>query len=619
MQTFRFTRMASWLIALVSICLLSSAHAKRVALVIGNAAYQNEQALINPISDAKLIGGILKNELGFDSVTLITDANRLRMATALGEFSEQAQGAEVAMVYYSGHGIQSSDRHSYLLPVDAPQIQGDAILKAAAINGDEIVDALSGADIKLLVLDACRNTPYANSGKRGASTRGLSRIQTQSRGMLIAYATEEGQTADDGKSHNSPYTQALAVQLRRMKSTDLPIVRAFEQVSSDVENSTTPKQTPMQYGNLKSTAYLVPPPFTSGGQPSLKPSEYAAIEEQNWRAASQGNQRSGYQAYLDQYPNGQFAIQAKAKIKQLEEQLKRAAEDAAWQAAQQGNSNASYQAYLDEYPRGIFVSAAKIQLATIKESSRPVASGASSIKPTKPPVVSSANSVEANTLSTNQKLFKDCINCPEMALLPSGSYMPFGSYLPFGSRVLFSDNLPNEVVSIQSFALGVAPVTQGQWRSIMGSNPSRFSQCGDDCPVENVSWNDTQAYLVKLSELTGKKYRLPTEVEWEYACSYGGNRSAYCGGENAEQVAWFRSNSNGTTHPVKGKDPNWWGLYDMSGNVWEWTQDCGGLFCWLRGGSWNDFQTDLKSSKRIRNLAALSSSDNGFRVALSVQ
>ncbi len=183
-------------------------------------------------------------------------------------------------------------------------------------------------------------------------------------------------------------------------------------------------------------------------------------------------------------------------------------------------------------------------------------------------------------------VFRDCSDCPEM------------------------------VVITTSYAMGKYLVTQKQWRDLMGSNPSFFRNCGDDCPVEDVSWDDAQEFLMKLNEKTGKIYRLPTEAQWEFACR-AGSQTDYCGGQQFDAVAWFVRNSGARTHPVGQKQPNALGLYDMNGNVWEWTSDCSNGDCRyriLRGGSWSVDPQFPRSPKRIGIAASYHLNDYGFRL-----
>ena len=185
---------------------------------------------------------------------------------------------------------------------------------------------------------------------------------------------------------------------------------------------------------------------------------------------------------------------------------------------------------------------------------------------------------------------------------------------------------PAHKETVSDFMIGETPVTQELWQAVMGSNPSRF--IGDlQRPVEMVSWDDCQEFIKKLNQLTGQNFRLPTEAEWEYAAR-GGNRSRgykYSGSNDVDAVAWYGVCIGGTTHPVKTKQPNELGIYDMSGNVWEWCQDkwCG-IYnsprdsgdCVLRGGSWINNARYVRVSFRNYYGPGNRSSSFGLRLAL---
>jgi formylglycine-generating enzyme required for sulfatase activity len=201
---------------------------------------------------------------------------------------------------------------------------------------------------------------------------------------------------------------------------------------------------------------------------------------------------------------------------------------------------------------------------------------------------------------------------------------------------------PHEVQISKSFYLQTTQVTQGQWKEVMGDNPSEFNDCGEDCPVEQVSWDDGQEFIQKLNEMEGTdkfRYRLPTEAEWEYACR-GGTTTEYSCGEDTSKLieyAWYGDNSEEKIHPVGQKMPNAWGLYDMHGNVWEWMEDdwhdsYGGALddgcAWvddprgdvrvMRGGSWGSFARNCRSANRDYGWPDDRYSDVGFRLARSV-
>lgn len=195
-----------------------------------------------------------------------------------------------------------------------------------------------------------------------------------------------------------------------------------------------------------------------------------------------------------------------------------------------------------------------------------------------------------------------------------------------------ADEKPVHEVCVDDFYMGKYEVTQGQWREVMGNNPSYFKNCGDNCPVEQVSWNDVQEFISRLNRKSGTRYRLPTEAEWEYAARSGGRQEKYSGGNDVDTVAWYDGNSGNRTHPVGQKRPNGLGLYDMSGNVWEWCEDWYGTNYYaqssrnnpkgpssgshrvLRGGSWYDNARDTRAADCLVVTPAGRSNFLGFRL-----
>ena len=195
-----------------------------------------------------------------------------------------------------------------------------------------------------------------------------------------------------------------------------------------------------------------------------------------------------------------------------------------------------------------------------------------------------------------------------------------------------SDETPTHQVTLSDYMIGETEVTQELWKAVMGSNPSFFS--GTNLPVERVSWDDCQTFVTKLNQLTGRNFRLPTEAEWEYAAR-GGQKSKgykYAGSNALSDVAWYRDNSSRKTHPVKQKKANEFGLYDMSGNVWEWCQDwygnysssaqtnpkgpSSGSYRVNRGGSWDNGASNCRVANRYSDSPGDRYSSLGFRVVL---
>ncbi|MGA8141155.1 MAG: formylglycine-generating enzyme family protein [Desulfobaccales bacterium] len=225
-------------------------------------------------------------------------------------------------------------------------------------------------------------------------------------------------------------------------------------------------------------------------------------------------------------------------------------------------------------------------------------------------------------------------------------YLPAGTFLmgsPEHEPGRNDDEVPHEVTLTPDFYLQTTPVTQGQWQVLMGRNPAFFISCGDDCPVEQISWHECREFIKRLNALGEGTYRLPTEAEWEYACR-AGSPEAFANGEIAtlfcdfdpslDLMGWYCGNSDRHIHPVAQKHPNAWGIYDMHGNVLEWCQDWYGDYPLstgpdplgpksgsgrvIRGGSWFSSAKTCRSASRFSWSPQSGSHFLGFRLVREI-
>jgi len=284
---------------------------KRVALVLGNSAYQNVPRLPNPVNDGAVIAATLK-DAGFDVVDSRHDLPAAETRRALRDFADRARDADIAVVYYAGHGIEV-DGTNYLIPVDA-KLERDTDVYDEAFSLERVLLAIEPAkQLRLVILDACRDNPFAKVMKRTVASRavgqGLAKVEPTSPNMLIAYSAKAGSTALDGDAKNSPFTMALA---KHLTTPGLDVRRAFGFVRDDVLKTTGYRQEPFVYGSLGGDDVpLVPAKAT------VSPANPQADIRRDYELAQQIGNKAALNAFLAQYPDGFYADLARIQLAKI--------------------------------------------------------------------------------------------------------------------------------------------------------------------------------------------------------------------------------------------------------------------------------------------------------------
>jgi len=571
---------------------------KRVALVIGNSAYK-DAPLKNPVNDAKDMAATLRR-LGFDVIEK-TNVSQKDINRAIAQFGEKLRADTVALFFYAGHGMQVKGKN-YIIPIDA-HITGEATVRAEAVDVDTVMDQLAISPMNIVILDACRNNPFE---RRFRSTSGGLAQMDAPKGSLIAYATAPGKTAADGDRRNGLYTQEL---LKHIQTPGLPLEAVFKRVRNGVMAASGEAQTPWEASSLTGEFFFRPVAgvASAAAQHVAAPVDLTAVEVSFWESIKSSTEPEDYQAYLDKYPSGQFVALAQRRVKK---------------------------------------------------------------KPVK-----GDEAATTGTAASQGPIFKDCADCPEMVILPAGNFL-MGS--PASETGRQDNEGPQHRVSVRSFAAGKFEVSRGQFAAfVKDSGHNAGNECftfedgkyekrsrrnwqnpgysqTDSHPVVCVSWDDARAYLAWLSSKTGKTYRLLSEAEWEYgaragsgtARSWGESPDQACGYGNIGDQAtksrvpgWTYEVHNCTdghayTAPGGSFKPNAFGLHDMIGNAWEWTEDCwnntysgapGDGSAWTteecsvvrvqRGGSWVNAPKFARSARRKGDDLTIRFSDYGFRLA----
>ncbi|BBO09457.1 MULTISPECIES: caspase family protein [Bradyrhizobium] len=304
----------------------------RVALVIANSAYQHAPSLTNPVNDGAVMAKTLK-EAGFNSVDFRHDLSALDTRRVLRDFADATRNADIAVVYYAGHGIEV-EGSNYLIPVDA-KLERDTDVYDEALSLDRVLVAVEPAkQLRLVILDACRDNPFGKTMKRTVAARGIGRglaqVEPTSPNTLIAYSAKAGFTAQDGDGANSPFTVALS---KHLTTPGLDVRRAFGFVRDDVLKSTGNKQEPFVYGSLGGEDVpLVPVKVTAAATVAPAPNPQADIRRDYELALQVGN-KAAWAAFLAQHPDGFYASLAKLQVEKIgAEQAHAAATEKAKQA-----------------------------------------------------------------------------------------------------------------------------------------------------------------------------------------------------------------------------------------------------------------------------------------------
>jgi formylglycine-generating enzyme required for sulfatase activity len=565
------------LLITLALLVVMPADAARLALVIGNDNYTSVSKLQKAGNDATAMARELTSA-GF-KVQLHRDLNYRGMVRTVETFTAGIKGGDEVVVFFAGHGVQIKNG-AYLLPTDI-EATTESEVEKTSYELNALTEKLSDAKaaFSLVMVDACRDNPLKARGRSVGNTRGLSAIEPP-KGQMVVYSASKGQQALDRLSEkdinpNSVFTREFIARMKKPGIKIEDLVREVQDAVEALAGTVQHEQRPALYNEARGNFYFFGPTTfqTAAGKP----------ETGDARVELQG-----------------------------------------WTAAQAGNTEAGYAAYLKEYPKGHYAAAARIAMASMG----PQATAQSLVHPSTP--VIATISAEPAAPRAGQ-VFKDCADCPEMVMVPAGSFL-MGSTERVGEQ-------PRHNVLVQGFLLSKTEVTQRQWQAVMGKNPSYYKNCGEDCPVDNVSWDDSQLFARTLSQKTGKTYRLPSEAEWEYAAR-AGTLTRWGFGNDAVALihhAWFDVNSSNQTHVVGEKISNAFGLYDMHGNVWEWVQDTwhdnyqgapvDGT-AWInggdqsrrvrRGGAWSIGSASLRSANRFHGVVDNRGGSTGLRIARSL-
>jgi formylglycine-generating enzyme required for sulfatase activity len=663
MRSFGATILALLLGSIVSAQALAD---KRAALVIGNSSYRNVPSLSNPSNDATEVASLFRSA-GFSIVDVRRDLGISDLRRAISDFAEAASDVDVAVIYFAGHGIEM-DGANYVIPVDA-KLSRDFDIEDETVSVDRILKSIESAKrLRLIILDACRDNPFLRTMKRTIASRsvgrGLAKIEPAVSDTLIAFAAKAGSVALDGDTKNSPFTAAL---LHNIASPGLDLRIAFGRVRDEVLKVTNRKQEPFVYGSLGGSvisivdAPKIPPPLTT--------------DEIVWNAVKDSTHSAVFDEFLNKFPASQHSKAAQSRRDDLKREQATAvpapvpppppADEIVWNAIKDSRAAAIFEEYLSKFPDSSRQKEVKARLDEINKDDALNGKQLAAVVP--PPHAQpaierdpSAKGIDlelkvledaAEILLKPKANFKECDKCPEMVVIPAGNFL-MGS--PQNEPRREAVEGPQHRVTISHpFAVGRFAVTFEEWDICVADGGCNAYRPWDNGwgrgkrPVISVSWQDAKSYTAWLSQRTGKQYRLMSEAEREYVARAGTTSPFWWGTSVSRRNANYDDkamkdkptnvSSGQKTMPVDSYQPNPWGLYQVSGNIWEWVEDCmnngyagapANGSAWitgncekrvLRGGSWISDASLVRSAGRYGVQADGRVGNVGFRVARALK
>ena len=603
---------------------------KNWLLVIGIDEYTHHRKLGNAVADAKGFAEVMTTRFGFEFLhkpLYNAEATRTEIVEALSKCEDLAEHDRL-IVFYAGHGwYKMKTKHGYLVPSEA-----EGIPNRDFISVNAILDIFKGVDAKhvLLIVDCCFGGSFGvdrNELNIQMTQKVVADLDTKRSRMVLSSGGIEPVSDGFVSVNHSPFTAPLLDILKSNDQSFIVLSDVFPLLRKKTKWNTN--QMP-QYKVLQHLGH-------EDGELAFYCTDLESPEERAYRELMEKQSIALMEKFIREFRESSRKAEVRVLLKDKRIEL-------AWKKIMNSRYIEDFDEFLELYPESSYAELAQQKIdeleiadATeenarkekerleIERKKRTEAERKQREETEKQKKIAEKNArKEKDRLAAIERKKREeeerlrLLYEPEMVSVKGGTF-----------------NRDKQKVTLSDFSIGKYPITQKQWQNIMGDNPSRFK--GETLPVEQVSWDDCQAFIKKLNEKTGKKYRLPTEAEWEFAAR-GGTKSKgfkYAGSNDLKEVAWFSENSENKTHPVGLNEANELGIHDLSGNVWEWCEDWYGAYTEgsvtnpkgaetgservYRGGSWAYSAEHCRVAFRNSYTPAYRNGNLGFRLVSSLQ